>query len=177
MVAVLLALSLVINLVNGEPRRDHHPIESASGSAIYLDGPDWTASGVTRDFKGDCSYQEDTDYSPGSGIKPTPIAYNFNAAPTGGSVKQCCYLCAASPSCTASVWDGRGCTFKTIQEMGNKTVTKGSTACLPGTTARPLTINATVPGDLVTDLQKAGLTPDPLRGVNYANASLWAGAC
>lgn len=37
-----------------------------------------------------------------------------------------------------------------------------------------LTIKATVPGDLITDLQKAGLIGDPLYENNFLNASLWA---
>ncbi len=37
----------------------------------------------------------------------------------------------------------------------------------------PLRINATVPGDLITDLQVAGLIGDPLYELNWKNATLW----
>ena len=34
-------------------------------------------------------------------------------------------------------------------------------------------IGATVPGDLVTDLQAAALIPDPLFDQNFLNSTLW----
>lgn len=37
----------------------------------------------------------------------------------------------------------------------------------------PLEIRATVPGDLITDLQLAGLIGDPLYELNWKNSTLW----
>jgi hypothetical protein len=55
-------------------------------------------------------------------------------------------------------------------------VTKvGHTALVPSITEHQLSITATVPGEIVTDLQRAGVVGDPLRGRNYANASVWGG--
>lgn len=36
-----------------------------------------------------------------------------------------------------------------------------------------INISATMPGDLITDLHRAGLVGDPLRDVNFRNSSLW----
>lgn len=38
----------------------------------------------------------------------------------------------------------------------------------------PLTISATVPGDLISDLAKAGIVGDPLYELNFKNASMWS---
>ena len=52
----------------------------------------------------------------------------------------------------------------------------GSVACIvPPITETPIKISATVPGELVSDLQRAGLTADPFLDNTYKNASLWAG--
>ena len=204
------ALLLLASFVTAEPLRDNHPLVS-TGAVLYLDGPDWTATGTTRDFNGSCTFEPNTDLNPGvrlscclstlahpvvrtpagcytlqlpsmlthrcagAGVKATPIAYNYNAPPTGGGQNQCCLLCAASVTCAASVWDGTSCMFKSAADLNHKVASTGHTACLPGTTSRPITINASVPGDLVTDLERAGLVEDPLRGTNYANASIWGG--
>ena len=42
-------------------------------------------------------------------------------------------------------------------------------------TGGDLQIRATVPGDLITDLQLAGLIGDPLYELNWKNATLWDG--
>lgn len=82
------------------------------------------------------------------------------------------------------------CFFKSAADVskGLKPGKAGVVACVKGPSARPppppvpspskndvITINATVPGDLVTDLQNAGLIGDPLFEVNFRNSSLWHG--
>ena len=63
---------------------------------------------------------------------------------------------------------------------GSRAGKPNTSVCVPqGTTAIDrLTIPATVPGDLVTDLQNAGaLVGDPLTDSNFMNASMWNGLC
>jgi hypothetical protein len=71
---------------------------------------------------GNCTFEADTDYAPGSGVHATPMAYNFNFnfLDLGGATGTCCSLCAASPSCAAAVWDGSACVFKTQGDLATK---------------------------------------------------------
>jgi hypothetical protein len=39
----------------------------------------------------------------------------------------------------------------------------------------PISITGTVPGDLITDLEAAGLVGDPYFENNFLNSSLWSG--
>ena len=137
---------------------------------ISLNGQ-WSARGATRDFRGNCTYELGVDYNPGApSISVTPVAYH-------GSLQQCCQLCGASAQCALSVWDGSHCYFKTTSDLAHRvTGQMGKTACSLGTVgSRPLSINATVPGDLVTDLERAGIVNDPLLDTNFQNATAWAG--
>jgi beta-mannosidase len=55
--------------------------------------------------------------------------------------------------------------------------TDNSTACVPdGVRPTPIvTINATVPGEIITDLQRAGLIDDPLTDTNWKNTTWFNG--
>ena len=44
----------------------------------------------------------------------------------------------------------------------------------PAGAGRGISIQGTVPGDLITDLQAAGMVGDPLFELNFLNSSLWA---
>eukprot|EP00663_Eupelagonemidae_sp_cell21sb_P007441 gene7441-6935_t len=97
-------------------------------------------------------------------------------------------MCGASPGCAAAVFTGedcphtahlcRGhCTLRTEADLKQRVTGTNTVACVPkgvGDSA-PFTIPATVPGDLVTDLENEGLIPDPLTDSNFRNASMWNG--
>jgi hypothetical protein len=90
---------------------------------FQLDGADWTATGVTRDFGGNCTFVDGVDFSPPAGAPPsvvaTPVAYN-------GAMEQCCQLCGASANCAASVWDTKhgSCTLKKPEDLAQKCVVR-----------------------------------------------------
>lgn len=132
------------------------------------------------------------------------MAYNWNHnfLDLGGPTGTCCSVCAASASCVAATWDGHNCVFKSSEDLKHKVSAKNihrlcfgiyrdssslksnaweqvpsasTTTLIPQVSSRQLNFKGTVPGDLVTDMQRAGVVPDPLHGRNYANASAWAG--
>ena len=64
---------------------DELPVVGTLGT-LSLNGQ-WQAEGSTRDFSGNCSYEENVDFNPrGRAVAATPIAYH-------GSMEQCCGLC------------------------------------------------------------------------------------
>lgn len=101
----------------------------------------------------------------------------------------CCRTCGATDGCAAAVFRGpacdpyeqlcRGhCTHRSAADMLMPVnATDNSTACIPDavTGTGVISINATVPGDLVTDVQNAGIAPDPLTDTNWKNSTFWNG--
>jgi hypothetical protein len=71
---------------------------------------------------GTCTSVNDTDYTPGSGVHATPMAYHWDHTflDLGGATGTCCSVCAASPSCEAASWDGHNCVFKSPAQMKTK---------------------------------------------------------
>ena len=71
------------------------------------------------------------------------------------------------------------CWLKSYADTQKPSTVAGRTACAPtrpgpgGDGRTTLEIPATVPGDLLSDLQRAGAVGDPLRELNWLNASLW----
>ena len=142
-----------------------------------------------------------TAESPKEPVPPSPAKCTFKAGfdwnegvdvPFAHASTQqvCCDLCHARAGCQGSTFYQGKCFFKSAADVskGLKPGKRGVVACVKGSPARPppppapspskddvLTINATVPGDLVTDLQNAGLIDDPLFEVNFRNSSLWHG--
>ena len=162
------------------------PIATA-GSAVYLDGPDWVATGAGSAWTtAECSFAPNRDYNPQGNSSKVAIAsshYRMDRA-------ACCASCGSTDGCAAAVFRGedcpawkslcRGhCTFRSAEDVarGAVTTTDNSTACIPtGKRRTPtISINATVPGDLVTDLQRAGVIADPLRDANFKNTTWWNG--
>ena len=96
----------------------------------------------------------------------TPLTLFVAAVPTG-----------ASAGCAASVWDGRSCNFISAAGLAHRlTNQSGKTACNIGAIgSSPLAVPATVPGDLVTDLQRAGVVGNPLFNTNFQNSTAWSG--
>lgn len=126
------------------------------------------ATGTTRDFSGQCTCEQNIDYE-GPSISSTPNCYK-------GSLEDCCKQCGATPGCVLSVWapQSNDCELK-LQAL-KQVPAPNKTACHAAIAEAPLSVPARVPGDLVTDLQRAGIIGDPLFGVNFKNASKWAGA-
>jgi hypothetical protein len=159
-----------------------------NGTAEWLPTP----SGFTPDWGtnadglcGSCKFEENTDYGDpalrtADSVTASKMAYSLTP-------QQCCEVCGADPSCAVAVWSvGHNpwtgskvgsCQLKPAAVVSNKTARANYTAILP--TARSswqaVSFNATVPGDLVTDLQRAGMIDDPLFGTNFKNASIWSG--
>eukprot|EP00051_Salpingoeca_urceolata_P023405 m.396250 g.396250 ORF g.396250 m.396250 type:complete len:1245 (+) comp20102_c1_seq16:524-4258(+) len=77
-----------------------------------------------------------------------------------------------------------GCFFKTKEEIKTLTPSPGALSCVPETEpSKPLHLSATVPGEVATDLQRAGIVGDPLTDVNFRSfnvapfdAAKWNGA-
>eukprot|EP01052_Picozoa_sp_SAG31_P020097 SAG31_NODE_1495_length_8102_cov_5.708021_2_plen_406_part_00 len=160
-----------------------------NGSAEWLHTPsghtpDWGTN--ARGLCGSCKFEENTDYEVADqsgrsdGVAASKMAYSLTP-------QQCCEICGADPSCTVAVWSvGHNpwtgskvgdCMLKPAGDLRHKGYRANFTAILPTTRSgwHHITINATVPGDLVTDLQRAGAVPDPLFGTNFKNASMWSG--
>jgi hypothetical protein len=81
---------------------------------------------------------------------------------------------AQAPPVLGNAVEGGSCVFKAVADLASKvTNVTGSTACVPEGTQSTgtFTINATVPGELVTDLQRAGKVLDPLSSNNHKDPS------
>ena len=165
------------------------PIATAAPSAqgpLYLDGSDWTARGGGRAWApGTCSFVPNRDYNPGGASAQVAAAsshyYMDQAA--------CCRACGSTDGCAAAVFRGKPCSrftkvcgghcsFRTAQDLLLPVnATDNSTACVPdGVRPTPIvTINATVPGEIITDLQRAGLIDDPLTDTNWKNTTWFNG--
>ena len=148
-------------------------------TVTYLDsfhdgqpGNAWTAWTTSSPPSSACDFKSDVDYDHGT---------------TGGDVAasnqdECCALCAADASCAAGVFVKGKCWKKTQAQLAKPSTVKGTVACAPLTRPPPaswgpgpdsLKMKANVPGDLLTDLQSAGLIGDPLYEMNFLNNSLW----
>lgn len=101
--------------------------------------------------------------------------------------QQCCEVCGADAVCAAAVWrvghnkwTGQPlgqCILKAASDVAHKVARANYTAIVPAPRSawQTVTIAAAVPGDLVTDLERAGVIADPLFGTNFKNASVWNG--
>ena len=171
-----------------------HPI--AAGEPIYLDGA-WTlASSALEDTPSPpsctkttgCCFQNGIDWKPASGPNsghPIPAA----------SAAACCAACTAygersyNDGCYVAVFLINGgrkqCWFKSRQDAAGGSYSRpedGRVSCMPKTKPLPPlpppppphNIVGTVPGDLISDLEAAGLVGDPYFEVNWLNSSLWA---
>ena len=142
-----------------------HPVATAGGTT-FLDGASWTASTtLTPGRVGACSFKADTDFN--AGVSGPSAA--------SSSKNECCEMCRAQSACAGAVLAKGVCWFKTKGDLTKPSIAKGREACIlpaagPG---HPLSIKATVPGDLLTDLELAGQIGDPLYELNFQNASIW----
>ena len=119
-----------------------------------------------------CHFDADTDYRTPSSIVTLP------GVP---SAADCCEHCWSEALCAASVYDSakQTCELKRASEISNGTIGhEGRTSCAKRRLAAPatprLSIPATVPGDLLTDLERAGQIGDPLYEKAFLNSSVWS---
>lgn len=160
-----------------------------NGSAEWLPTPsgftpDWGTN--ARGLCGTCDFSENTDYgdaeegSVADGVTASKMAYSLTP-------QQCCEVCGADPSCEVAVWSvGHNpwtgskvgnCHLKPKTALAHKTARANYTAVVPmrRSSWQSISMNASVPGDLVTDLQRAGIIADPLFATNFKNATAWSG--
>lgn len=166
---------------------------------VLLDGSDWRVDGEGRSFSSNCTGGGPT--SPGAdddGCGVCEAGTNYTAPAVGpygwysvyslggssGTQNDCVELCAATAGCAAAVWTaqvnghpvptaGSGCGFRTAAEVAKgKRPANGTMACVPAGLRRlVVAIPATVPGDLVTDLQRVGKVQDPLSSNHHKDPS------
>jgi beta-mannosidase len=176
--------------------RDGPPV--AASAIKSLDGNDWWVEGHGRAFSHNCtgggpSSRDDAGCAvckEGANYSAPAVGphgwYSVESLGMGASWTQsdCVELCAATSDCAAAVWTapvhghpvgaaGTGCGFRTVAEVAQGTwAANGTTACVP-TALRNIRVSipATVPGDLVTDLQRAGKVLDPLSSSNHKDPS------
>lgn len=120
-----------------------------------------------------CNFTKNIDWKPESGNNsghPVP-AHNES---------QCCAECNADPSCVAAVYVPGSCWIKDQQDCaGGSYHREGRVSCqkIPGPPTPPgpplYAFKGNVPGDIITDLQNAGMVGDPLYELNFQNSSLW----
>eukprot|EP01052_Picozoa_sp_SAG31_P017590 SAG31_NODE_1211_length_9376_cov_2.931767_3_plen_185_part_00 len=174
-----LAAEAVLASTAGMPQAWRHSTIAAA-EIVLLDGDDWHVEGVGRAFSSKCTgggpsavsddgcakCEEGTNYT-APAVGPHGW-YSVESLGMGDSWTQadCVELCAATSGCAAAVWTdrvhghaplaaGTGCGFRTADEVAHGSqAANGTTACIPTDLRRvPVSIAATVPGDLVTDLQ------------------------
>jgi hypothetical protein len=141
-----------------------------ASTVTYLDSSSsqkWTAtqSGGAPDG---CDFKQNTDLKPASGTD--------SGTEKGASDQAtCCELCWAEATCAAAVFTGSQCWLKSKTDMaGGAYARDGRTTCVRKYGApAALTIPASVPGDLLTDLQRAGQIGDPLYEKNWLNSTIW----
>jgi len=142
----------------------------AGDSLTYLDGTWQLSSGAA--VGGTCTFTEGTDWKPANG---KVSGYSVAAA----TKDECCQACLDRDDCVVAVFleDGTGCWIKSESDAaGGSYPHSGRLSCkkVPGPPGPPLyAIQGKVPGDLITDLQNAGLIDDPLYELNWLNSSLW----
>jgi hypothetical protein len=139
----------------------------------------WKASAFEKGQIVGCTFKNDTDFGSNSST-------DFQHPGKVASAQECCSLCARDSSCAGATFCNKGtgcdneCWVKKTKDVQTSYHRKGRVACtkLPPTpsnsTNAKFTIPATVPGDLLTDLENAKLIGDPLFEFNFKNATLWA---
>ncbi|KAL3911881.1 MAG: hypothetical protein SGPRY_008528, partial [Prymnesium sp.] len=91
------------------------------------------------------------------------------------TAEECCSLCWSETLCSASVFSLRQRTCSLKRALNSHGVPRPAhTLCVRRRgAASPLAVKARVPGDLISDLQRAGEIADPLFEANFLNDSLY----
>ena len=140
----------------------------AASVLVSLDSSEtvqWTAS-ISGGTPAGCSFVNATDYLPSAWISEQKGV---------ASSQQCCDMCWSETLCAASVYVAADKTCWLKEDLSGGAVSKaGRVACAKKRGAVPsLTVKASVPGDLLTDLQRAGQLGDPLFEKNWLNDTLY----
>ena len=161
-IVLILCLHFAVDGTSGDGLRDD-PI--TGNTVMYLDGT-WSARHIVADTE--CQYLANTDYNKGE------VEHGSASA---SSPEDCCTLCTGRSGCAAGVYHNGKCWFKTASDLRLPSPEPNRTACKLVHKPVGQTIElpaATVPGDVVTDLEAAGRIEDPLFELNFKNATLWA---
>ena len=147
-----------------------HPI--AGDAVSYLDNRDggdavWSASAPVH-YRGSasCTFSENTDLGQG-GVSVEEIVASTR--------EECCALCTADNNCFGAVYFDSMCFFKDQASAAKPQASEGLTACVLSDPPRieEMTVPATIPGDLISDLHAANIIGDPLYELNFKNSSIW----
>ena len=157
-----LCLLLCVTTVHGAGLRDD-PI--TGDTVTYLDGT-WSAHHEISGPLKSCQFKDNTDYN---------SAETDHGRAEANSQEECCSLCAERSDCVSGVFYQDTCWFKTASDVREPSTSPGRVACMPKRSpGSTLVLNAaTVPGDIITDLEMAGHIGDPLYELNFKNATLW----
>eukprot|EP00051_Salpingoeca_urceolata_P032135 m.14426 g.14426 ORF g.14426 m.14426 type:complete len:1101 (+) comp4797_c0_seq1:117-3419(+) len=126
----------------------------------------WTLSAPASDGKG-CETVADTD------LNTTQYLARLTDVSDAAA---CCAACRAHTGCLASVLDPtkHTCVLHNLTGLAARVPLLGVQTCFSGPAAGPaVSVPAHVPGDHITDLERAGLLEDPLFDDNINNSSLW----
>lgn len=143
-------------------------------SLTYLDGT-WNLE-AKASLPGSCTFTDNTDWKPAHA--------KASGHPVPASTKEeCCAQCIEDSDCVVAVFVEEGdmsCWLKnSVDAAGGSYENKNRMSCkkVPAPPAPPAppkyAISGKVPGDLITDLQSAGLVGDPLYELNWLNKSMW----
>ena len=137
----------------------------AGNSIAYLDGQ-FTATRLQPGSAVGCKFVNDTDYNHGEQSEGSSPAANHSV---------CCQLCEERAGCAAGVFSQNTCWYKSQSDISKPSYFRGAVGCVvqrdPGHMVK-LT-NASVPGDIISDLEREGLIGDPWFEMNFKNATLW----
>ena len=168
---MLTILTLFFGIANGIHSLRDEPI--VADEILYLDSTNshsWTVSSMVTPRGTSCSFQENLDFN-----YPL-VARVINVT----SKEECCSKCVEEFNCYAGVFTPatNQCYFKSSSDLMHRAKRSGSMACVLQNNATPqlISIAASVPGDLLSDLEHAGIIGDPLYELNFKNASIWDGS-
>jgi hypothetical protein len=170
----------------------------AAGPLTYLDGGDWALTGEPlllpplagpglpncthpNASAGGCCFAKGVDWHNGiNGYGGTAVHAESPAS--------CCAACTAlgAARCYVAVFLNQRCYLKTRKDAAGGNITSphpAAVSCMPKAQPLPpppppqppLSTVGTVPGDLISDLEAAGLVGDPYFENNFLNSSLWSG--
>uniref|UniRef100_A0A7S0IZA9 beta-mannosidase n=1 Tax=Calcidiscus leptoporus TaxID=127549 RepID=A0A7S0IZA9_9EUKA len=139
----------------------------AASTLVMLDSRhvEWTAA-VSGGAPNGCSYTSDADWLPSASLAA------LSGVATAG---ECCALCWSETLCAASVFVGSDKTCFLKEDLTGGSIARPQhVSCVKKRGAAPsLVIKAQVPGDLLTDLERAGQIGNPLYEKNFLNDTLY----
>ena len=159
----LFLLGVLLTVAHGATAEGLRADPIAGASLQYLDGSDWTASAEQVESLPGCKFVPNLDFAIG----------DRGEHGKAQSKEDCCAQCHARVGCVASVFAGTQCWYKTAAEVSKPGPSGHPTmACVhPTKVVGQLSLPATVPGDLISDLLRNGLIGEPLFEANFLNGS------